>query len=230
MGSCIDYTPERNVYMTVKERILVVLQQATQPVCDDCLAVAAAFSSRQVAYAVGTTLASEGAIIRQRGQCAMCGKTKIVSSTGNLPPGVPVQPVSPQREISERRWYWEGHVQSSLVRWFREHGYAIEQEANTATHEAGKDIIATAPDGAPLWVSVKGFPDRSTHVQARHWFAGALFDLILYRNERKDVRLALAFPDGFTTYRSLAARTAWLRTSMPFTIYWVSESGEVRTE
>jgi hypothetical protein len=216
--------------MTVKERILGVLQQAAQPVCDDCLAVAAALSSRQVAYAVGTALASEGAIIRQRGQCATCSKFKIVSSTGNLPPGIPVKPASPQGEISERRWYWEGNVQSGLVRWFREHGYAIEQEANTATREAGKDIVATDHDGMAVWVSVKGFPERSTHVQARHWFAGALFDLVLYRNERPDVRLALAFPDGFTTYRSLAARTAWLRTAMPFTIYWVSESGEVRIE
>ena len=32
--------------MTAKARILVALQQTSQPVCDDCLAVAAALSSR----------------------------------------------------------------------------------------------------------------------------------------------------------------------------------------
>ena len=133
-------------------------------------------------------------------------------------------------ESTVRPWCWEGNVQAALVRWFRDHGYVIEQEANTATREAGKDIVATDPDGRTVWVSVKGFPERSLHVQARHWFAGALFDLILYRHERPDVRLALAFPDGFTTYTALAARTAWLRTSMPFTIYWIAESGTVRIE
>ena len=48
--------------MTAKTRILVALQQAAHPVCDDCLAVVASLSSRQIAYAIGTALAKQGAI------------------------------------------------------------------------------------------------------------------------------------------------------------------------
>lgn len=114
--------------------------------------------------------------------------------------------------------------------YLRTRGYAIQAVADTAARTAGKDIVAVDPAGRQLWVSVKGYPDKSKHVQARHWFAGAVFDIVLYRNETTAPQLAAAFPDGFTTYHALAARMAALRAVMPFTIYWVAESGEVRVE
>ena len=120
-------------------------------------------------------------------------------------------------------------MQSTLAAWLTHQGLRIERVANTATREAGKDIVAVTAEGKTLWVSVKGFPEgMKPYTQARHWFSGAVFDLILYRDERADVELALAFPDGFPTYRALAARLSPLRQAMPFTIYWISESGSVR--
>jgi hypothetical protein len=81
-----------------------------------------------------------------------------------------------------------------------------------------------------LWISVKGYPESSAYVQARHWFAGAVFDLILYRDEDTEVALAVAFPADFKTFITLAKRTRWLRQAMPFSIFWVHESGEVTME
>jgi hypothetical protein len=85
-------------------------------------------------------------------------------------------------------------------------------------------------DGNELWISVKGYPEKSHHVQARHWFSGALFDLILYHGENPKARLGIALPDDFTTYENLVPRIKWLKESMPFQIYWVNESGSVRVE
>lgn len=139
--------------------------------------------------------------------------------------------VDPTIEASndERPWYWEGTVQEKVSAHLQSAGYKVTKTADTNSREAGKDIEAVGPDGKPLWISVKGFPESSRHTPARHWFSGALFDMILYREESKSVDLAIALPDGFTTYRNLAARIRWFRKSVPMTIFWVEESGEVRS-
>lgn len=128
---------------------------------------------------------------------------------------------------SGRPWHWEGNVQAMVVAHLQSKGYTIVRVANTESREAGKDIIARSAGGQLLWVSVKGFPEKSANTQARHWFAGAMFDLLLYHGENANVDLALGLPDGYQTYRGLSERVAWLRQVMPFTIYWVSESGAV---
>ena len=69
-----------------------------------------------------------------------------------------------------------------------------------------RHIIAER-SGQELWVSVKGYP-RGTEktnptVQARHWFQGAVFDIVLYRGEDTQVALAIALPD-YRRYRKLA--------------------------
>jgi hypothetical protein len=109
-------------------------------------------------------------------------------------------------------------------------GYSILAVADTAARSPGKDIVAVAPDGRELWVSVKGYREKSPNMQARHSFAEALLDLVLYRGENPQVDLAVALPDGFRTYLGLAPRVNWLRCKMPFRIYWVAESGKVRSE
>ncbi|VVB54284.1 Uncharacterised protein [uncultured archaeon] len=127
-------------------------------------------------------------------------------------------------------WYWEGHVQATLVRWLAARHYSVVSAADTASREAGIDVMAVAPDGQELWVSAKGFPEKSRCPQARHWFAGALFDLVFYRSQRADVRLALALPAGFPTYHGLLARVGWLKASLPFTVFWVADDGSVSEE
>ncbi|MCL4221215.1 MAG: hypothetical protein KJZ65_07585 [Phycisphaerales bacterium] len=113
------------------------------------------------------------------------------------------------------------------------HGWQIRSSANTASRESGKDVIAELDDRV-LWVSVKGFPDSTARTnaptQARHWFSGAVFDVVSYRDESPTAELAIALPEGFKTYLNLSKRVKWLRRSLPFRIYWVSQSGDVREE
>ncbi len=117
--------------------------------------------------------------------------------------------------------------------WLAKKGWTIRSAADTAAKTAGKDIVAER-NGRTLWISVKGYP-RGTQktnppTQARHWFSHAVFDLVRYRDESHSAELALGLPDGFATYQNLAERVRWLRSHLPFTIYWVRQSGEVRLE
>jgi hypothetical protein len=87
----------------------------------------------------------------------------------------------------------------------------VHSAADTASKQPGKDIIAFTADRRPLWVTVKGFPDKSKHVQARHWFAGALHDLTRYRDEDSKAVLAMGLPHGFKTYEGLLKRHVAVR-------------------
>jgi hypothetical protein len=132
--------------------------------------------------------------------------------------------------LDSHPWYWEGNVQATLVRYLAIQGYLIKSVADTASKSPGKDIVASTVSGRDLWISVKGYPENSAYVQARHWFAGAIFDLILYHDENPAVDLAIALPDSYKTYLNLANRVVWLRNSMPFHIYWIDIHGNLRVE
>lgn len=132
---------------------------------------------------------------------------------------------------SDKPWFWEGHIQARVVAFLARGGWTIVRVADTASKERGKDIEAER-DGAQLWITVKGRPAGTpkTHpsVQAGHWFAGALLDVIMWRQEGPDVQLGVALPN-YTRYESLAKRTRWLQEATPFTYFWVPESGEVQS-
>lgn len=229
--------------MTNREKALKAIDAARGPICDDCLPARAGLTSRQAANISGRELLRMNLIERAAGVCRICGGNKLVNSNGVRPASVarpsadsPVD-AGASRERARasegdtgRPWHWEGNVQSRLVAWLAANGYVIRSVAHTATRAQGEDIVAETPEGEELWVEVKGYPETSPNMQARHWFAGAILKLVLGRNENPDVRLAIALPDGFTTYANLAPRVAWLRESMPFQVFWVSENGDVRVE
>jgi hypothetical protein len=236
--------------MTVRERIMAALTRAEGPICDDHLARMAGLRYRQQANSLCSQLAREGLILRKRGQCSECVKegkknaklVNVVLAVGDasltVDLGTPAPPRDPpplgsRSEVSTGcPWYWEGNVQACLVAWLTGQGYEIRRVADTASREHGPDIIAVK-DGKELRVSVKGYPEggkptRPT-VQGRHWFAHAVFEALLHRDEDPDVHLAMAFPD-FRTYRRLARRIEWLRTNLPLGVYWVQQCGEVKPE
>ena len=165
-----------------------------------------------------------GVIGRDRDRCARCGKVKKVSWWQSLRP-VPRKP-SP---APSRPWYWEGNVQARLVRYLNGEGCTIRKVANTASKERGPDVIAVTSDGGELLISVKGYPQRRPQQQARHWFAAAILDIILWRPDRPDTHLGLCLP-RFRKYMGLAMRTAWLRTTVPFTTYWVIDPGVIHVD
>lgn len=218
--------------VTNKDRILSVM--STQEICDDCLSVLSGVYPRQTINQMCRQLSATSLILRYKGNCTRCRKHKIVSrfpdhyhtNVVTVCTYEPTQIGSAQ----SNDWYWEGNVKAKVVNYLVLNGYFIRSVADTTSRALGKDIVALARDGNELWVSVKGYLEKSQHEQAHHWFSHAIFDLILYRGESSTVKLALALPDGFTTYANLLPRVEWLKQTMPFEIFWVSESGGVRVE
>jgi hypothetical protein len=154
---------------------------------------------------------------------------------GNSVNTVLAESKSPEADADgvEKPWFWEGIVQSAVVEYLRRAGYQIRSFANTASRQQGKDVIAVAPTGKTLWISAKGYPVGSAKTpaptQARHWFADALFDLILWHGEDDSVSLGLALPKQ-ETYRKLVARTDWFLSTVRNCIYWVDQDGSVIDE
>lgn len=221
--------------MTHRDTILAFLASASGPICDDCLSARTGITPRQTINLNCNRMAKANQIARSAMLvCHYCRAQRtcnVLSKNSAIRSKRPVQVV--KTEDPHKLWYWEGNIQAALVTWLAKQGWTIRSAADTAAKTAGKDIIAER-DGRTLWISVKGYP-RATQktnpaTQARHWFSGAVFDLVLYRDETESAELALALPDGFVTYRNLADRVRWLRSHLPFTVYWLSKSGEVRSQ
>jgi hypothetical protein len=228
--------------LTHRERILKTLSETAVPVCDDCLARITGINPRQTVYQNCTYLANSGKIRRRQGECAFCARIKIVSwiekGVENYANYLDIADITRTKTSSEKEkdskttpsWYWEGNIQSKLVAYLAGQGYFIRSVTDTASRSQGKDIVAVTPEDRELWVSVKGFPENNSYTQARHYFAQAVFDVILYRSENPAVELALALPHGFPTYERLASRISWLRRALPLRIYWVDNLGNVKEE
>jgi hypothetical protein len=208
--------------------------------CDDCLAPAVGWKTRQQARAASLRLESAGLVSRRLGVCASCGGTKTVTrqcdvrTTGASPAGnsSPEPPMTPVLQ-KDRPWYWEGHVQATIVSHLVGAGWRITQAMSTASKAPGIDVVATR-DGHELWVTVKGYPQATARTaaptQARHWFAEAMLDVVRYRTKRPDAGLAVGLPAGFACYLNLAQSVEWLHRSAPFTFYWVGEDEAVREQ
>lgn len=219
-------------FVTNEQKAFDVLNQARDTLCDDCLAEKARFTQRQTANSICRDLGKRSQIKRTRGICSVCKKFKIVNEYLKGKPSEVTKTFHEKEKIEQvyRPWYWEGNIQSVLVNCLVKAGYTIRSVADTAARSQGKDIVAVDSDGRELWITVKGYPEKSSHTQARHWFSDALMNLILYRDENSSVNLALALPSGFATYMNLATRIDWFRRALPLTIYWISENLQVRSE
>jgi hypothetical protein len=215
--------------MTIQERIIQQLAQHPEGVDDDALTLILGLAQRQQANRRCRRLEQFGIVTRRRVQGkirnflnadAPLGETIAHQSTLTL-------------EVDGRPWFWEGHVQSAVVDHLQNLGYQIRSVANTATKERGKDVIAVDPSGQTFWISAKGYPvgtvKTNPRTQARHWFAHALFDLILWHGEDATVALGLALPQK-ETYRKLVSRVSWFLSRTRNCIYWVAEDGAVTVE
>lgn len=228
--------------MSRKEKLLQVLALGRK-LCDDCLSDVSGIKPRQSVYQACTALRGEGLVSRMVESCETCHRMKIINAlitTGqslrrheSSVVKAQIDDVSlPDIEPTggDKPWYWEGKVQDAIVLYLRKLNVSIHAEADTATRAQGKDIEAINPDGSILWVSVKGFPESSPNTQARHWFAGLLLDLALYREQDSTAKLALGLPRGFKTYETLVRRTHHTLKFYGCDVYWVSEGGDVYCE
>lgn len=194
--------------------------------CDDCLSVRSGVKPRQQVHQRATELHEAGTIAREKRTCPSCGHIKLVNSVEGDVFVSSEKPVS-VAPSSAAKWSWEGNIQSAIVAFLTSKGCRIVSVAKTATREPGKDIEAHTPDGRRLWVSVKGWPEKSENTQARHWFSQALMDMILYREENPQAELAIGLPAGFSTYENLWKRITWFRRALPLRTFWVSRDGSV---
>lgn len=215
--------------MTIQERIVQHLASHPEGADDDALTLALSLAQRQQANQRCRRLEQFGIVTRRR----VDGKIRNFLNPDAVLGEAIGSPSALVVEVAEKPWFWEGHVQSAVIHYFQSRGYQIKSAANTATKEPGKDVIAVSPSGETLWISAKGYPagtiKTNPRTQARHWFAHALFDLILWRGEDSGVALGLALPHK-ETYRRLASRVSWFLSHTRNCIYWVSEDGSVIAE
>ncbi len=215
--------------MALKDRILAYLQTRPDGADDGEIERALGVRYHSQVNSRCRDLEAEGLIERRK-----VGRTirNFYRASGSPTPAAAAAKVRAPAAHTDRPWHWEGNVQSAVVAYLVRLGYTIERVADTASKEAGKDVVARR-DGQPLWVSVKGYPTgtarTSPYTQARHWFKDAIFDIIDWRGQEDDADLALALPD-FPTYRGLAQRVAWLQPIARFTMLWVQEDGGVEAQ
>jgi hypothetical protein len=214
--------------MTIQSKILAALQR-TDRLCDDCLSEMTGVRPRQAINQIARGMKSAKLLSRPTEDCARCRRPKIVNRLGDAP-REPSPPPRPAETRPGRPWYWEGNVQRKIVEFLRADGYTVHSEADTATRQPGKDIVASTREGKSLWVTVKGFPESSPNTQARHWFAGAFHDVSRYRTESKDALLAMGLPAGFKTYEGLVKKDVAVRSFLGYSVYWVHADGAVTVQ
>lgn len=221
---------------SIRDLILRYLADHPEGATDSELTAALNLKYHQQANSRCRELAAQGQIERRPVEGTirnfLVGTAPVPPPPRAAAPGPAPQPVLRPARSGDRPWFWEGHVQDTVVKYLQAQGYRIVRVADTAAHETGKDIVAQGPAGL-LWVTVKGYPEgtdkTNPSTQARHWFAGALFDIVTWRGEDTQVGLALALPD-FPSYRKLAAKTAWLQPAAHFSVLWVGQDGTVVAE
>ncbi len=218
--------------MTIRSTILAALQKS-DGLCDDCLSEVTATLPRQSINTCCRDLHVSMLLGRPRETCPRCGRIKLVNrlSTSTTQPGTATSVVITIPESNgssnHRPWYWEGNVQEKIIHFLKSLDCTVHSSSDTATRQQGKDIVAVERDGRTLWVTVKGFPEKSKNVQARHWFAGALLDLARYKDENANASLAMGLPHGFSTYEGLIRRTDAVRKFLGYSVYWVRSDGTV---
>lgn len=146
---------------------------------------------------------------------------------------------TPKRGDANSEWHWEGNIQSVMVSYLAQSGWAIQSVANTSTKEHGVDIIASK-DGRRILVEVKGYPSRyyvrgermgevkktAPSIQARVWFADLIMSSMLNSGDEPEANIVLCLPD-VRTFRNLSDRMSPSLTQLGFTVAWISESGDV---
>lgn len=139
----------------------------------------------------------------------------------------------------EHDWFWEGNVQAKIVEHMKKEGFAIVRQASTLRKERGPDIVGNKGMVKRI-VAVKGYPSdkyvsgfrkgkkKPTNpiLQARHWFAEALLEVILAKSESSDIEIAIGLPK-FARYVNLFNRVLWFSKSIGLYLYLVDADNAV---
>lgn len=212
--------------MTIENRILVYLRDFPDGLDDDEISDALNIKPRQTVNQACRRLESDGKLTRAK----LHGPKlrNYLNSKWEPQPDMQVAPSHP----GEAPWHCEANVQRVIVDWLPTKGWIVRSFADAATKERGVNIIAAKPDGSVLYITAKGFPEKTatkrTHpsTQAGHWFKDGFHDLLEWLGESQETTLAFSLPD-YPRYRKLAERVQWLKPIIGYTFYWVREDGTV---
>lgn len=141
-----------------------------------------------------------------------------------------------------RPWPWEGAVQAVFVEFLRLQGWRVLAAADTASREAGIDVLAQRKQRF-IGAEVKGWPSadyadpRRAHetkrtrpsTQAGHWFSQALTKAIMLLDTHPSHESLVVLPDQ-PRYRDLAARTATGRHAAGIHVVFMSPAGEAECD
>lgn len=133
----------------------------------------------------------------------------------------------------------EHPIQAKLLTPLVAQGYELLRVADTASREAGTDIVAWRDDRR-LHVEVKGWPSQlyrdpakahlikptSAATQARVWFNDAVVHALRLRDAHPDDDLAMALPDRMT-YRNLVSGISGSLARSAVSVLLVDQHGTV---
>lgn len=145
----------------------------------------------------------------------------------------------PGPDVDPSDWHTEENVQRLLVDRLSSTGWTILRTANTATGEAGIDVVAER-NGETIGIEVKGYPSKTyargarkgqpkrtaPSTQAAHWFSHAILAAMKLRVAQPSWQSVMAFPD-FPRYRRLHAATAAPLAAAGIEVWLVSQGGAI---
>lgn len=140
-------------------------------------------------------------------------------------------------------WFWEGNIQEKIANYMEnKEKFVIIRKSNTGTKERGPDILAKR-NTVLRQVAVKGYPsDKYTQdclggkkgeekrtdprLQAKHWLAEAIFEIINARSQNQNLEIALGLP-AFQLYKDDIMKLKWFIGKIQLGIYFVDDKGKV---
>ena len=126
----------------------------------------------------------------------------------------------------------------------KKEGFKIIKKADTHRRERGPDILAKK-NSVLRQVAVKGYPsDKYTQdclggkkgeekrtdprLQAKHWLAEAIFEIINVKSQNSKLEIAVGLPK-FQLYQDNIKKLEWFIKKMGLYIYFVDRTGKVES-
>jgi Holliday junction resolvase len=138
----------------------------------------------------------------------------------------------------EDKWFEETNVAKKIKKFLEKNGWKIKK-FNKDKRQKGPDIIVEK-NHKQLVIEVKGYPSRyyvhgkkkgklkptPPKLQATHWFAEAIFSVLLKKSEDPKIKIAVGLPD-FEKYRELIEKIEFVRRKIGIEFYLVRENGQI---
>ncbi|MEN3013330.1 MAG: hypothetical protein ABDH23_01780 [Endomicrobiia bacterium] len=140
----------------------------------------------------------------------------------------------------EKEWFEETNVAKKMVDWLTKNGYNVIRSNIKNKRQKGYDIEAEKGQAYFIF-EVKGFPSEKyvsgtkkglkkptpSNLQARHWFADALFSLIIAKSNNPSYEIGVVLPNK-KKYLDLINQISYFRSIFRLHCFLVEENGDVK--